>query len=115
MQVCLTLYQIYILLEMRLWSLVHLQVVITNKPDANLCMCSLLSQRWLRSRHVRVQILLCYGFISITQFLMRTRLSLCDPFHFHIFDVLSPHHFLLLLGHHLLFVLFCYVNSILSK
>lgn len=44
-----------------------------------------------------------------------THFSLRNSFHLHIFDVLRPHHFLLLLRHlHLLFGFFRHVNSILS-
>ena len=46
---------------------------------------------------------------------IRTHFSLRDPFHLHIFDISSPHQFLLLLSQDLLFVFFCYMNSILSK
>lgn len=35
----------------------HRHVVITNEPDAIPWMCQLLLQLWLKSRHVRVQIL----------------------------------------------------------
>lgn len=51
---------------------------------------------------------ICYRGIS-------THFCLCDPFHLHIFDVLGPHHFLLLLSHQLLFVLFGCMNSVLSS